>query len=458
MAEVKKVWEKRASAAVEGLAVSADGGLVLARTSDGKLQLLGRDGRELWTIAAGAPVTAMDISSPGDQMVAGLSSGAVMFIDRAGQVAWKHDAGEPVMDVSISQNGKYLLVGTAGGSIMFFNHLGKLLWTRKANGPVSAVALSSSANYAVAGSDDGSLAFLDNYTTNMGGKVAWSIPVKGRVRKVAISTDGFYITAAPSDATLQYIDKLGKLYWSHHIENAVSALDMSSSGDYIFIGAEGGTHPGQVGLFHRTEGLMWRYITGQAAVGAVSMSSTGAFMAAGSQNEEVFLFHRNQKLVWKTKLDGPVDAVAISPDGMFSVAGTRKGTVHLFDNSPAAEELKSLTQEQQELDVSFFRPIRGVAPAFEEEPEPPAATMAPAPQLEEAVPAKARIMEAVVEICLLVVLALVGGVVYIMYRREIGFEQGFGILVALLVVMVFLAYLFYAHVVSQPKRKRPSFY
>jgi WD40 repeat protein len=458
MAEVRKVWEKRASAAVEGLAVSIDGALVLARTSDARLQLFAKDGREVWSIPAGAPIAAMDITPPGDHMAAGLASGTVMQIDGAGQVAWRHDAGEPVLDVCLSHNGKYLLAGTAGGSILFFNSLGKLLWTRKAKGAVSAVALSSSANFAAAGSDDGAVAFLDNYTTNMGGKVAWNQPMKGKMRKVAISADGFYIAAAPSDSSLQYMDKLGKLYWSHRIENNISAMDMSSSGDYIFVGAEGGSHPGQVALFHRTEGLLWRYITGQAAVGSAAISSTGAFMAAGSQNDEVFLFHRNQKLAWKTRLDGPVDAVAISPDGMFTVAGTRKGTVYFFDNTPVAQELKPQTQEQAELDVNLFRPMRMAAPAFEEEPEPPVATMGPSPRVEEAVPARARIMEAVVEICLLVVLLLVGGVVYIMYRRDIGLEQGMVILVALLVVMVSLAYIFYAHVVSRPRKKGPSFY
>jgi len=458
MAEVRKLWEKQLSAAVEGLAVSVDGALVLARTSEGKLHLFGRDGGALWTIPAGSPVTAMDISSPGDQIVAGLRSGAIMFIDRAGQVAWRHDAGEPVLEVSISHNGKYLLAGTQGGSILFFNHQGKLLWTRKAAAAVTAVALSSSANYGVAGSDDGSVCFLDNYTTNMGGKVAWNLSLKGRIRKVAISTDGFYIAAAPSDATVQYMDKLGKLYWSHRVENNISALDMSSSGDYIFIGGEGGTHPGQVGLFHRTEGLMWRYITGQATIGAASISSTGTFMAAGSQQEEVFLFHRNQKLVWKTKLDGPVDAVAISPDGMVTVAGTRKGTVLMFDNTPAVEELKALTKDQQELDVTLFRPMRSAAPAFEEEPDAQAAPQPLSAQAVEAAGAKTSVMEAVVDACLLVVLGLIGGVVYFMYHGDVGLWQGLVILVALLVLMAFLAYMFYAHVVSKPKKKRPSFY
>ena len=458
MADVRKVWEKRVSGAVEGLAVSVDGGLVLARTSEGKLHLFSRGGDSLWSLPGESPVVAMDISSPGDHIAAGLKSGSIMLLDRAGQVSWKHDTGEPVTDLSISHNGKYLLAGTAGGSILFFDHLGKLLWTRKAKGAVSAVALSSSANYAVAGSDDGSVCFLDNYTTNMGGKVAWNIPVKGPVRKVTISTDGFYIAAAPSDATVQYMDKLGKLYWSHRVDNTVSALDMSSSGDYIFIGAEGGTHPGQVCLFHRNEGLMWRYITGQATVGSAVISSTGAFMAAGSQQEEVHLFHRDQKLVWKTKLDGPVDAVAISPDGMITVAGTRKGTIQLFDNAPAVEELKALTQERPELDAGLFRPMISAAPAFEEEPENPAASQAPAAPPTDAQMARTGAMEAVVDACLLVVLGLIAGVVYFMYHQDIGLGQGLFILIALLVVMAFLAYMFYAHVRTRPRKKRPSFY
>ena len=458
MAEVRKVWEKRVPGAVEGLAVSIDGGLVLARTSDGKLQLFSREGGVLWSIPMESPVAAMDISSQGDQMVAGLGSGAIMFIDRAGQVVWRHDAGEPVLDLSISHNGKYVLAGTAGGSILFLNHIGKLLWTRKAKGAVTAVALSSSANYAVAGSDDGSISFLDNYTTNMGGKVAWNIPVKGKVRKVAISTDGFYIAAAPSDATVQYMDKLGKLYWSHRLENTASALSMSSSGDFLLAGTEGGTHPGQVCLFHRNEGLMWRYITGQSTVGAVDISSTGAFMAAGSQQDEVFLFHRNQKLVWKRTVDGRADAVAISSDANYTAAGTRKGAVYLLDNTAAVEELKAKTQEEQELEIGLFRTMRTATPAFEDEPESAAAPASTGPAEDAERATKASALEVVVDICMLVVLALIGGVVYFMYMKNIELQQGLLLLLFLLIVMGLLAYLFYAYVILKPNRKKRSFY
>jgi WD40 repeat protein len=190
----------------------------------------------------------LDLSSLGDQIAVGLKNGAVLFFDKAGRLAWRSEIKEPVLSLSISRNGKYLLVGTAGGSMVFFNYAGKVLWNRKAREAVTSVSLSSSANYAAAGSDDSSIYFLDNYSTNMGGKVAWSYPTKGKVRDVVISTDGFYIAAASTDTTVHYLDKLGKLYWSHRLENTASALSMSSSGDFLLAGTDGGTHPGQVCL------------------------------------------------------------------------------------------------------------------------------------------------------------------------------------------------------------------
>jgi WD40 repeat protein len=458
MAEVKELWSKKVAGAVDALAISPDGGLVLAGASDGILHLFDREGKALWSQPTDSQIAALDMSSTGDQIAVGLKSGAVLFIDRGGHIIWRHDAGEPVLSAAISHNGKHILLGTAGGSILFLNHLGKPLWTRKARDAVTAVALSSSANYAAAGSDDTSIYFLDNYTTNMSGKVAWSIPAKGKVQDVAISADGFYTAAASSDAMVHFMDKLGKLYWSHRVENTVASLEMSSSGDYIIIGAAGGAHPGQVCLFHRNEGLMWRYITGQATVGSVDISSTGAFMVAGSQQEEVYLFHRNQKLVWKRKVDGFADAVAISSDGRFTAAGTMKGALSLFDNTPVVEELKARTQDEAELEIGLFRPMRTSAPAFEEEPETPTASQASSPAAASTQQARTGALEAVVDACLLVVLGLIGGVVYFMYNGGIMLEQGLFILVLLLVVMGCLAYLFYTYVIRKPKKKQPSFY
>jgi WD40 repeat protein len=356
--------------------------------------------------------------------------------------------------VALARNGKYVLAGTADGTMLFLDGRGQPVWSRKAKGPVPGAAVSSSANYAAAGSDDGSIYFIDNYSTNMGGKVLWTLPTRGKVRDIVLSTDGFYASAISSDSSVHYIDKLGKLYWSNRVENAPAAVAMSASGDLVAVGVEGGAHPGQVSLFHRSEGLLWRYITGDATVGAVDISAGGAFIAAGSQNEEVYLFHRDRKLLWKQKVEGWVDAVAMTADGNFTVAGTRKGAVYLYDNKGAVEELRPRTKDEAELEVSLFRPMRTAAP-----PAPATAAAGEEPARTGPIEVSHSVLEIVVDLCLLLVLGLLGVVYYFIIVKTIDQDLGLMLLFFLLITMAFLLMLFYKYVVRKPGKSRGrSFY
>jgi len=383
-------------------------------------------------------------------VAAGLRSGTVILLDRTGRTLWTRESGCALHGISLSRNGKYLMTGTADGGIHLLNIRGEPIWERKARGPVPAVAVSSSANFAAAGSEDGSIYFLDNYSTNMGGKITWSLPTRGKVREVVISSDGFYTAASTSDSNVHFLDKLGKLYWSNRVDNTPASMAMSSSGDLVAVGIEGGAHPGAVSLFHRNEGLLWRYHTGDATVGALDMTANGAFLAAGSQNGEIYLFHREQKLLWKRPVDGWVDALALSSDGNYTVAGTRKGNVYLFDNRAAVGEFRPKTRDELELEVSLFRPMR-TAPA--------AAPEGPAPAAARPEGASRTAMEIVVAICLLVVLGLLATVYILMVMGTIGQVMGVALLIFLLVVMVILIGVFYRFVLSRGgQSKNRSFY
>jgi WD40 repeat protein len=457
MVDVKEVWKHKVGGGVQALAFSLDGSAIAVASADGTLHLMGRDGKFAWSQQMGSPIAAVDMSSAGDFIAAGLKSGTVQLLDRTGKTVWRHEAGSEVLGVSLSRNGRYVVAGTSGGSIIFLDNRGQPVWSRNAKGPVPGVAVSSSANYAAAGSEDGSIYFIDNYSTNMGGKVLWTLPTRGKVRELCLSTDGFYAAAASSDSTVHYLDKLGKLYWSNKVENAPAALAMSASGDIVAVGIEGGAHPGQVSLFHRNEGLLWRYITGDATVGAIDISTNGAFIAAGSQNGEVYLFHRAQKLLWKQSVEGWVDAVAVTPDGNFTVAGTRQGAVYLYDNRAAVEEFRPKTREEAELELSLFRPMRTAAPP--EPAEEAGATTAAREIAAEAEERSISALEIVVDVCLLAVLGLLALVYYFIIIKTISQDLGLIMLFLLLFVMASLLLLFYKYVLRKPgKSKGKSFY
>ncbi len=279
---------------------------------------------------------------------------------------------------------------------------------------------------------------------------------------MAVSADGFYTAATSSEAEIHFIDKLGKLYWSHRIENRAASMAMSASGDYVAVGLAAGAHPGQVSLFHRAEGLVWRYITGEASVCALAIDSTGAFIAAGTEGGDLLLFHRNQKMVWKQRLEGSVSALAMSSDGSKILAGTRKGATQMLDASTAVEELRPKTEEAVELEPSLFRPLRS--------PLAKQGAGAPAPAQPQAAPAASgvaetgmsrqarRTLEIVVDVCLLVVLGLILTVFYFTYTTGIEPSVGITLLIFLLVVMGTLLVLLSKYVLYRPKKKGPSIY
>ncbi|MEM2870604.1 MAG: WD40 repeat domain-containing protein [Thermoplasmata archaeon] len=467
MVEAKEVWRQRVGGSVVGLAMAGDRELVLAAGDDGFLHLLGAGGKPLWSVQLGSKPSALGISSSGDFAAAGMVDGSVLFFDGSGKLLWKHDAGEPVTRLALSHNARYMLVGTERGGILFLSCVtGRVVWSKRAEGPVPALGLSSSASYAVAGSEDSTVYFMDNYSTNYGGRLAWSQKMKGAIGHVALSADGFYTAVASSDGSVHLIDRLGKLYWSHRLESPPGSLAISPSGDYIAVGTYGGAHPGQVSFFHRTEGLLWRYITGEKTVGTVAMDSRGVFIAAGTEAEEIFLFHRNQKLVWKQRLEGPVENVTLSPDGKRLVAATGKGVVFCFDTSSIVEALRPRTEEAVELEPSLFRPMRAppARSGLRETTGVAGQDRAGAVRVEERKEAAGlsrdarTLLEVIVDICLLVVLGLILTVFYFTYTG--GIEPGVGItlLIFLLVVMGALLMMLYKYVITGPKKKEPSFY
>ena len=102
MVEVREVWKRQLPGAVEALAISLDGDMVLVGGSNGTVSLMARDGSTLWSQPTASEIAALDLSSMGEQLAVGLKNGAVLFLDKAGHIAWRYEAKEPVSSLSLN--------------------------------------------------------------------------------------------------------------------------------------------------------------------------------------------------------------------------------------------------------------------------------------------------------------------------------------------------------------------
>ena len=77
----------------------------------------------------------------------------------------------------------------------------------------------------------------------------------------------------------------------------------------------------------------WSYTTGDR-VWSVAISAGGEYIAAGSNDDNVYLFDKDSNiLLWNYTTGGDVRSVAISSDGKYIVAGSFDSQVYLFNRN-----------------------------------------------------------------------------------------------------------------------------
>jgi len=108
------------------------------------------------------------------------------------------------------------------------------------------------------------------------------------------------------------------LLWSYQTGADVRPVSISSDGSYIAAGSD----DNKVYLFSHTSSTpLWTYTT-SSRVRSVSISSDGNYIAAGSEDLRVYFFSRTSSTpLWSYKTTGGVCSVAISSDGNYIAAG-----------------------------------------------------------------------------------------------------------------------------------------
>jgi WD40 repeat protein len=102
---------------------------------------------------------------------------------------------------------------------------------------------------------------------------------------------------------------------------------ISSDGSY----AVAGSKDNRIYFFSREENIpLWSYRTGGEVL-SVAISSDGSYAVAGSDDNRIYFFGREDNApLWSYQTGGPVLSVAISSDGIHVIGGSADDRVYSF--------------------------------------------------------------------------------------------------------------------------------
>lgn len=114
--------------------------------------------------------------------------------------------------------------------------------------------------------------------------------------------------------------------WNYNAGSGINSVAISADGEYIAAGSD----EDQLYLFSKNGTLLWSYTAGDG-VYSVAISSDGETIVAGSLDNNVYLFSKDGTLLWSYGTGNRVWSVAISENGETIAAGSWDNKVYLFD-------------------------------------------------------------------------------------------------------------------------------
>ncbi len=360
-------WRYKAPAEVYSVAVSADGNYAVAGTKDNNILFFDKEltgGKELWKSTAVRSVVTTAISNNGGNSVFGSDDAVIYYFDReftGNKALWQYMVKGPAKSVSISGDGNYIAAGSYDKRVYLFDRrfMNKVpLWYYITGDQVSSVAISRDGDYIAAASRDRYVYSFDSVYT--GQTFRWRFLTEGALLSVAISADGSSVVAGGMDTYFYFADQSfsrGTYTWRVKTGGKVNTVAVSADGNYIAAGSDDGF----VYLCDRSfsgNNYLWRFQTG-GKVRSVALDYDGSYVIAGSEDNYVYLFDR--KLTARTYLwryltgqnvgqeegGGPFDAdvysVSISDTGEYMVAGSEDSHVYFFAAPTTGEQVTTAT-------------------------------------------------------------------------------------------------------------------
>jgi outer membrane protein assembly factor BamB len=298
------------------------------------------------SFTTGSPVDGIAITHDGDLAVAAYG-GKLCLIDARGTLCGTATVGT-VQDLAVSPDGKRIAV--ASEKVRVFDKDLMEVWSWDNGYFAYGIAFLEGGEAIVAGFDDGTLRRL-----NVGGGEDWTITLDADPVRVAATPDGSYVIAGIKTGELCFFTGAQRELWRYRLgAQPVSAVAVSDDAGTIAVASQ----DDMLFVFNKNGRLLWDRPAG--AMCDLAVSSDGSLVAAGG--DTVRIFARNGTLLWEEPSGPPDGAVALSGDGDALVAGGN-GAVSFFHARPPAS-------------AAFPAPETSAIPA---EPAAPEKTATPEP-------------------------------------------------------------------------------
>lgn len=280
--------------------------------------------RVLWTYHVGGSIWDVAISADGQVVAAGSTDHHVYVLDGHGGLLWKQKTGNQVWGVSVSPDGQLVAAGSDDDHAYLYDGAGYKLWDFLTGHNVIGVAITPDGRGVAVASRDKLCHF---FSVSGGGRPIWSYPATKEFIRVAVSRDGSLVAAGTYGGQVYLFDGRGKFVHQYKTGGDIWGLALDETGRYLAIASR----DDQTFYLYVDGSLQWSKRVASHALG-VAMTRGGEYIAGVARNGQVFLFGPDGTEFWNFPIGKETHAVAISSDGRFLVAGTEDGTILYLEN------------------------------------------------------------------------------------------------------------------------------
>jgi hypothetical protein len=337
-------WFYRTHGSVEAVAVSRDGGTVVAGGSfpDHKVYVFSRQtNTTLWTYNFNVgDITAVAISDNGSTIVAAGYEYVRVFGIESNATIWTFKASGIVNSVAISSDGNTIVAGGDDNHVYVFGRQSNTtIWTYDTHARIYSVAVSADGSTIVSG-DGASYSYVRAFGRQSNGTL-WTYRAGNWIYRVAVSANGSTIVAGSQDLYVYVFGRQSNTtIWRYRMDDSVDCVSVSADGNTIAAGCISGN----LTVFMRaSNATLINYNTNSEINSAVAVSSDGSTIACGGYGNAKYsmyprarLFSRNLGLLWSYNVSGNIStsiwgpAVAISGDGTLVAYGSDNDMISVF--------------------------------------------------------------------------------------------------------------------------------
>ncbi|OMF30790.1 ABC transporter permease [Paenibacillus sp. FSL H8-0548] len=286
--------------------------------------------KDSWSIEGAGNITSISVAQDGTNLAIGTYGSKAYVYDMEGNQQFSAEAGNVVTAVQLLADGT-LLFSSDDRHLYAYDKEGVLLWDMDLKKQIKSMSASQDGSVlALVVQRSSELLLMDAVT----GQQTGAIPIGTTMKAVKVSSDGQWVAVATSDQYTFLLDADGKTFYKYGAGDQIQGVSVSDDGDVAI-----GTKSSEVELIDQDGKLMRKLLT-KDIVTDVSFSKDGESIAVSDLSGFFYIFDRNGKKLWESKVNGEGREVEFDHDGMTLFAGTGDGIILKHDVSSVVKEAK----------------------------------------------------------------------------------------------------------------------